>query len=180
MWYIHYWKAPCWTCSPPEVLLSRVVLAWVRSQFSEGESFKQWHGDFQIRLQDENMSNVTLCMCADRLLLSYMERSNIPTVWLCSDWHTTVPYILCAVLCQKMQCTAVHWDRSCIPKCNVLSLTFCFQCDERASDIKSFQPQNIYFLTWAAKRTYFKRFFKILNYGCSLPPQKTKQKKSFG
>lgn len=79
MWYIHYWKAPRWTCSPPEVL-SRVLLAWVRSQFSEGESFKQWHGDFQIRLQDENMSNVTLCMCvADYLLL--MERSNILTVY---------------------------------------------------------------------------------------------------
>lgn len=101
MWYIHYWKAPRWTCSPPEVLLSRVVLAWVRSQFSEGESFKQWHGDFQIRLQDENMSNVTLCMCTDRLLLSYMEWSNISTVCLCSEWHTTIPYILHMQFCAK-------------------------------------------------------------------------------
>lgn len=107
MWYIHYWKAPRWTCSPPEVLLSRVVLAWVRSQFSEGESFKQWHGDFQIRLQDENMSNVTLCMCTDHLLLSYMEWSNISTVCLCSEWHTTIPYILCAV-CSSVPKDAVY------------------------------------------------------------------------
>lgn len=36
----------------------------------------------------------------------------------------------------------------------------CAQLDERSGDITSFQPQNIYFLTWAAKRTFFKRFFK--------------------
>lgn len=101
MWYIHYWKAPRWTCSPPEVL-SRVVLTWVCSQFSEGESFKQWHGDFQIRLEDENMSNVALCMCADRLLLSF--RSFLQ---LCSDWHTTILYILCAI-CSSMPKDAIN------------------------------------------------------------------------
>lgn len=104
MWYIHYWKAPRWTCSPPEVL-SRVVLAWVRSQFSEGESFKQWHGDFQICLQDKNMSNVTLRMCADRLLMSGRAYGAvISTVWLCSD------YSLCNMQYYAKRCSKQHHD----------------------------------------------------------------------
>lgn len=172
MWYIHYWKAPRWTCSPPEVL-SRVLLAWVGSQFSEGESFKQWHGDFQIRLQDENMSNVTLCMCVADCLL-HMERSNILTVYGYSMFrmaHYHTIYCVCTytVLCTQMQYTDAHWKRSCSPKPKSAQLHFLVpewwtsQSYQVILTTKHLQYKCIYLRDWTNSKLWKPIFAKWQN-----------------
>lgn len=171
MWYIHYWKAPRWTCSPPEVL-SRVLLAWVRSQFSEGESFKQWHGDFQIRLQDENMSNVTLCMCvADYLLL--MERSHILTVYGYSMFrmaHYHTIYCVCTTQFyahrSSLQFTAAQ-NAKCSSWLSSSRVWWTSQSYQVILTTKHLQDECIYLRDWTNSKLWKPIFSK-----------KTKQKKT--